>query len=111
MQFTTVAVFLAAAIGASAAPTDFTKRLDSIPLSIYSGEVCSSQGVTTAYIPTDGSCFPTSPIFSGNTNSFFVDPANLSKLPAGCSRKLLESYIVFKKNKKKRERELTKTFL
>lgn len=88
MQFTTVAILLAAAIGANAAPTDFTKRLDSVPLSIYSGEQCASQAVTTAYIPTDGSCFPTSPIFSGNTNSFYVDPANLTKLPAGCSRKL-----------------------
>ncbi|USP81967.1 uncharacterized protein yc1106_09241 [Curvularia clavata] len=85
MQFTTVAILLAAAIGANAAPTDFSKRLDAVPLSIFSGEQCASQAVTTAYIPTDGSCFPTSPIFSGNTNSFYVDPANLSKLPAGCS--------------------------
>jgi hypothetical protein len=89
MQFTTTLAFLVAAVGISAAPAaEMTKRIDTIPLSFYSGPGCNTGiAVTTAYLPTDGSCFPTSPIFSGNTDSALVDPALLAKLPAGCSGK------------------------
>jgi hypothetical protein len=88
MQFTTTIALLMAAVSINAAPTEMVKRLETIPLSFYSGPGCNSgPAVTTAYIPADGSCFPTSPIFSGNTDSALILPTNLQKLPAGCTRK------------------------
>jgi hypothetical protein len=88
MQFTTTIALLMAAAGINAAPTEMSKRLETIPLSFYSGAGCNTGiAVTTAYIPADGSCFPTSPIFSGNTDSAIILPTNLASLPAGCSRK------------------------
>lgn len=74
----------------SAIPTSpqLTKRLDSIPLTIYSGPTCAqSIYTTTAFIPADGTCFSPSPIFDSNTNSFRIESANLAKLPKGCSCK------------------------
>jgi hypothetical protein len=89
MQFTTTLALLIAAVGINAAPTaELTKRLDSIPLSIYGGSGCNSgTGLTTAYINTDGLCQGISPIFSGNTDSGVILPANLASLPKGCSGK------------------------
>jgi hypothetical protein len=90
MQFTTLATLLVAAAGINAAPA-LEKRLEAIPLSIYSGLGCNSNPIplTTAYIPTDGKCFGISPIVSGNTDSAIIDQVNLAKLPAGCTRKCL----------------------
>jgi hypothetical protein len=88
MQFTTAIALLIAAVGINAAPAGMSKRLDAIPLSFYSGAGCNTgTAVTTAYIPTDGSCFPTSPIFSGNTDSALISQTNLQTMPAGCTRK------------------------
>ncbi|KAI4937016.1 uncharacterized protein J4E92_001741 [Alternaria infectoria] len=86
MQFTTTIALLIAAVSVNAAPTEMSKRLDTIPLKFYSGPGCNSGiAVTTAYIPADGSCFPTSPIFSGNTDSALILPTDLPALPAGCT--------------------------
>jgi hypothetical protein len=83
---------LLAATATSAFPTELTKRLDTIPLNFYSGAGCNTgTAVTTVYIPTDGSCFSTSPIFSGNTDSALILPLNLASLPAGCSGKFFLS--------------------
>jgi hypothetical protein len=90
MQFSTIAVLLATALGISAAPTDLSKRdYDAgIPVSIWSGEGCGSVDVNIAYIPRNGDCFNTSPIFSGNTNSFKVlTSKDFKKFPAGCTGK------------------------
>jgi len=91
MQFTTTIALLIAAVSINAAPTEMSKRLDTIPLKFYSGPGCNTGiAVTTAYIPADGSCFPTSPIFSGNTDSALILPTDLPALPAGCTRELPE---------------------
>tara|TARA_R110002003_G_scaffold3266_1_gene25013 strand:+ start:528 stop:818 length:291 start_codon:yes stop_codon:yes gene_type:complete len=90
MQFTTLATLLVAAVGINAAPA-MEKRLDAVPLSIFSGTGCNSEptALTTAYVPTDGSCFGISPIVSGNTDSGIIDQTLLRTLPAGCTRKYL----------------------
>lgn len=88
MQFTTLATLFVAAIGINAAPA-VEKRLDAVPLSIFSGTGCNSEPIalTTAYVPTDGSCFGISPIVSGNTDSGIIDQTLLRTLPPGCTRK------------------------
>jgi hypothetical protein len=90
MQFTTVVALLVAAVGINAAPA-MEKRLDSIPYSIFGGAGCNSSPtpLTTAYIPTDGSCFGISPLVSGDTDSGLIDQTKLKTLPAGCTRKSL----------------------
>ncbi|KAF1938498.1 hypothetical protein EJ02DRAFT_457817 [Clathrospora elynae] len=94
MQFTTVLALLVAAVGINAAPTEMSKRVETIPLAFFSGPGCNSgPGVTTIYIPTDGSCFGTSPIFSGNTDSCLIDDTILKSLPAGCSIKLYQDNL------------------
>lgn len=50
--------------------------------------------VTTAWVPTDGSCFGISPIISGNTDSGMILQQNLATLPTGCKRKDLSSLTV-----------------
>ena len=92
----TLGLMLAASTSTLAAPTPLFKRLYAIPLAIYSYDKCDpSVSVTTAYIPTDGSCFQPSPIFSGNTNSFSINPADLARLPKGCTCKLLFLFFSF----------------
>jgi hypothetical protein len=90
MQFTiTLAIFIAATATSAAPTAEMTKRRDTIPFNFYSGAGCNTgTAVTTAYVPTDGSCFLTSPIFSGNTDSALILPLNLASLPAGGSGKL-----------------------
>ncbi|KAH7384281.1 hypothetical protein DE146DRAFT_221819 [Phaeosphaeria sp. MPI-PUGE-AT-0046c] len=85
MQFTTFATLLAVAVGINAVAIE--KRIDAIPLSIYQSAGCNDgpTPVTTAYIPTDGSCFGVSPIISGNTDSGIISQRNLAALPAGCT--------------------------
>jgi hypothetical protein len=87
MQFANALALLVSVIGINAVPAaNVIKRLDTIPLSFYSGAGCSTDvSVTTVYIPADGSCFPTSPIFSGNTDSALIDQTNLATLPTGCT--------------------------
>jgi hypothetical protein len=82
-------ILLATALGFTNAAPSLSARLDAIPLSIFSGLGCNSgpTPLTTAYIPTDGSCFGISPIVSGNTDSGLIDQTLLKTLPAGCSRK------------------------
>jgi hypothetical protein len=89
MQLITTLALLIAAVGINAAPAaELTKRLDAIPLSIYAGSGCNTGTVlTTAYVNTDGLCQGISPIFSGNTDSGLILPANLASLPKGCSGK------------------------
>lgn len=91
MQFTTVFALLVAAVGISAAPSQMSQRAASIPLNIYLGDGCNDSAhpnpVATANVPTDGSCFPISPIVSGNTDSGRIDVPG--SLPAGCKRKSL----------------------
>lgn len=77
--------FVLAAFGTSAAPNPISKRADSIPLTIYEGPSCTGTILTTANVPTDGSCFGFSPILSGNTDSFRLDVLN--SLPEGCVSK------------------------
>jgi hypothetical protein len=90
MHFTTLPAILALALSASAAPA-IEKRIDAVPLSIFTGTGCNSNPtpLTTAYVPTDGSCFGIAPILSGNTDSGLIDQVLLKTLPAGCSRKYL----------------------
>lgn len=85
MQFTVATLLFAAAVSGAAVE----KRLDAIPLSIYESDGCNNgpTPATTAYIPTDGSCFGVSPIISGNTDSGIISQSNLAALPAGCTRK------------------------
>ncbi|EDU48805.1 hypothetical protein PtrSN002B_010309 [Pyrenophora tritici-repentis] len=88
MQFSTLFTCLVAAVSINAAPTSISKRRSDIPLLFYSGDKCNtaiSKGVTTIYLPTDGKCFGTSPIFSGNTDSAIIDKSVVSSLPTGCS--------------------------
>ncbi|CAE7021636.1 hypothetical protein CFE70_003031 [Pyrenophora teres f. teres 0-1] len=88
MQFSTLLTCFIAAAGINAAPAPISKSLSSIPLLFYSGEKCNtavSKGITTIYLPTDGKCFGTSPIFSGNTDSAIIDSSVVKSLPAGCS--------------------------
>jgi hypothetical protein len=84
MQFTTLATLLVAAAGINAAPA-LEKRLEAIPLSIYSGLGCNSNPIP---LTTACKCFGISPIVSGNTDSAIIDQVNLAKLPTGCTRKL-----------------------
>jgi hypothetical protein len=97
MQFTILASLLIAATGINAAPS-LSARLDAIPLSIFSGLGCndSPTPLTTAFVPTDGSCFGISPIVSGNTDSGIIDQTLLKTLPAGCTRTLLFDYVNLK---------------
>jgi len=90
MQFTTLATILAAATTISAAPA-LTKRVDAIPLSIFTGTGCNGNPVpiTTAFVPTDGKCFSISPIVAGNVDSGLIRQSDIAALPAGCTRKLL----------------------
>jgi hypothetical protein len=86
MQFTTLATLFVAAVGINAAAIE--KRVDSIPLNIYTGTGCNQgRPITTAFIPTDGSCFGIAPILSGNTDSGLIDDTILKTLPTGCTRK------------------------
>ncbi|KNG52772.1 hypothetical protein DDE82_006592 [Stemphylium lycopersici] len=87
----------------SAIPTSpqLSRGLDAIPMTIYSGPTCAqSIYTTTAYIPADGTCFSPSPIFDSNTNSFKIDPANLAKLPKGCSLEVYQDRTCSGGNKK-----------
>ncbi|KAF2826037.1 hypothetical protein CC86DRAFT_38293 [Ophiobolus disseminans] len=86
MHFSTLTTILLAATGISAFPA-LQKRLDAIPLSIYPSTGCNSgpTPLTTAFIPTDGSCFGISPIVSGNTDSGIISQSQLLALPAGCT--------------------------
>ncbi|KAF1847161.1 uncharacterized protein K460DRAFT_275537 [Cucurbitaria berberidis CBS 394.84] len=84
MQFTTMVALLVATVGIHAAPNQMSKRLDTIPLGIYTGGGCNdppfpTKPVFVANVPTDGSCFPIAPV-SGNTDSGRID--NLPALPA-----------------------------
>jgi hypothetical protein len=83
------ALLFAATASVNAAPSLF-KRLDAVPLSIFSGLGCNAgpTPLTTAFVPTDGKCFGISPIVSGNTDSGIIDQTLLKTLPAGCTRKL-----------------------
>ena len=91
MHFTTVVALLVATVGINAAPALET-RVDAVPLSIFSGTGCnqSPTAITTAYVPTDGSCFSISPIVSGNTDSGIIDQTLLRTLPADCTRTFFE---------------------
>ena len=83
---TALTLLLTLSTGTSALALTPIKRLPTIPLSFYSGSGCNTDiAVTTAYIPTDGTCFPTSPIFSGDTDSALISTVLLANLPPGCS--------------------------
>jgi hypothetical protein len=87
-MYTTLFVsFFLAITGINAAPS-LVPRLPSIPVEIYTGAGCNNSPtpITTAYVPTDGSCFPISPIVSGNTDSGLLN-TNQVMLPAGCTGK------------------------
>jgi hypothetical protein len=90
MHFTSITTALILATAVSALPSSLTKRVDAIPLAIYSGLGCNSNPIplTTAFVPTDGACFGISPIVSGNTDSGIIDQTLLKTLPKGCTRKL-----------------------
>ncbi|KAF2875389.1 hypothetical protein BDV95DRAFT_616537 [Massariosphaeria phaeospora] len=77
-----VSLFLAA-VGTHAAPALEARQDPAIPLSIYEGGGCQGNVITTAFIPTDGSCFGFSPILSQPTDSARIDLANA--LPTGCT--------------------------
>jgi hypothetical protein len=82
-----IASIFLAAVGVYAAPAVEARQVESVPLNIYEGSGCNSGPVvSTANVPTDGSCFPVSPIISGNTDSARIDVAG--SLPQGCTRKL-----------------------
>ncbi|KAL5120005.1 hypothetical protein ACEQ8H_002103 [Pleosporales sp. CAS-2024a] len=84
MLLTTLTALLLSTSGINAAT--LAQRLDSIPLSIYTGPGCNDgPAVSTAYVPTDGSCFGISVVLSGTTDSGLISPLNLARLPAGCS--------------------------
>ncbi|EMD65133.1 hypothetical protein GGP41_003772 [Bipolaris sorokiniana] len=84
MSFSTL-LLAALFSSATAAPLAASSSLDAgVPLSIWGGQSCTGSGVSVSYIPTDGKCFGTSPIFSGNTDSFRITADNLAKLPSGC---------------------------
>jgi hypothetical protein len=93
MYFTSTTALFLAATAVSALPSSLSKRVDAIPLAIYSGLGCNSNPtpLTTAFVPTDGACFGISPIVSGNTDSGLIDQTLLKSLPKGCTRKLLLS--------------------
>ncbi|KAF2280137.1 uncharacterized protein EI97DRAFT_439202 [Westerdykella ornata] len=81
---TVLASLLFAAIGTQAAPSVHARQADSIPLNIYEGDGCNrGPPITTANVPTDGSCFAFSPILSSQTDSARIDAAG--SLPAGCT--------------------------
>ncbi|EUC49979.1 hypothetical protein COCMIDRAFT_1382 [Bipolaris oryzae ATCC 44560] len=86
MSFTTL-LLAALFSSATAAPlaTSSSSLDNGVPLSIWGGQTCTSSGVSVSYIPINGDCFGTSPIFSGNTDSFKITADNLAKLPSGCS--------------------------
>lgn len=96
MQFSTLITCFIAAASINAAPAPMSKRLSDIPLKFYSGDKCNtsvSAGITTIYLPTDGKCFGTSPIISGNTDSAIIDTSVVKSLPAGCSSKLQNMFF------------------
>ncbi|EMD87822.1 hypothetical protein COCC4DRAFT_172989 [Bipolaris maydis ATCC 48331] len=88
MSFSTLliaALFSSAIAAPLAAPLAASSSLENgVPLSIWGGQSCNSQGVSVSYIPIDGTCFGTSPIFSGNTDSFQITADNIPALPSGC---------------------------
>lgn len=86
MQTKAVLALLFAA-AANAAPS-LTPRAASVPISIFEGAGCNDNPnpVTIANVPTDGSCFPISPVISGNTDSGLIDDTQYT-VPAGCSSK------------------------
>jgi hypothetical protein len=69
MHFTSITTALILATAVSALPSSLAKRVDAIPLAIYSR-------------------FGISPIVSGNTDSGIIDQTLLKTLPKGCTRKL-----------------------
>ncbi|EAT82612.1 hypothetical protein HBI56_087120 [Parastagonospora nodorum] len=84
MHFSTLTSILLAATGINAAA--LSKRVDSIPLNIYTGTGCNQgRPITTAFVPADGSCFGIAPILSGNTDSGLIDDTILKTLPKGCT--------------------------
>ncbi|KAH7377812.1 hypothetical protein BKA66DRAFT_513411 [Pyrenochaeta sp. MPI-SDFR-AT-0127] len=88
MQFSSIIALLVVAVGVNAAPSvELSKRIDVIPLSIYESAGCNDgpNPVSTAFVPTDGSCFPISPIVSGNTDGGIISQTQLAALPAGCT--------------------------
>jgi len=97
MQFSTLITCFIAAVSINAAPAPMSKRLSDIPIKFYSGAKCDtsvSAGVTTIYLPTDGKCFGTSPIISGNTDSAIIDTSVVKSLPAGCSSKFQNQFVL-----------------
>jgi hypothetical protein len=88
MQTKALLALLVAAVGINAAPApaDLEARLTSIPVQVFNGPGCNEgPAVSTANVPTDGSCFPISAILSGTTNSVLVDYR--VALPSTCHRK------------------------
>ncbi|XP_014555952.1 hypothetical protein COCVIDRAFT_101126 [Bipolaris victoriae FI3] len=86
MHFSTVALPLFLAATTTAAPLVRASSLDNgFPITVWGGSTCSGKATTVLYMPTDGKCYPTSPVFSGNTDSFRVTADNIATLPAGCS--------------------------
>lgn len=78
MQTKAVLALLIAAV--SAAPS-VAPRAETIPVSIFEGDGCNDgPAVSTANVPTDGSCFPISVVIGGETDSFRAET-----LPAGCT--------------------------
>lgn len=88
MHFSTLALPLFLAATTTAAPLVRASSLDNgFPITVWGGSTCSGKATTVLYMPTDGKCYSTSPVFSGNTDSFRVTADNIATLPAGCSGK------------------------
>ncbi|KAF1994662.1 hypothetical protein P154DRAFT_624565 [Amniculicola lignicola CBS 123094] len=85
-----IASLILAATSIHAAPALEARQVTSVPLNIYEGAGCNSGPViSTTNVPTDGSCFPVSPIISGNTDSARIDLAG--SLPRGCTLTLFNT--------------------
>lgn len=76
----------------NAAPSLTPRQATSIPVEIWEGTGCNTGAgpITTANVPTDGSCFGISPIVSGDTDSGKVSSSYT--FPAGCTCKSTPSH-------------------